>query len=204
MNFLKRIAVLFSVTLGLMFCTFLIAFTLNWISYDKVINLLHIVYYDETLKFITGIIALTFLLSNFLLYYLFSVNVHRDKVIAFDNPSGRVSVSLVAMEDLVKRTLTKMSEIREVKNVITATKKGLQAKIKLIIRSDVNIPEFTSKVQELIKGKIQDTIGLDESVDILIYIGKIVPDHLKEKSEDSGQLTEEKASTNIPFQGYRA
>ena len=144
------------------------------------------------------------LLFNFLFYRLFSINARRERVIAFDNPSGRVSVALDALEELLRRMITKSPEIKEAKVALRASKKGLYVKIRMVLCAEVNIPEITSKVQELSRRKIQDIIGLDEPVNVTVYIGKILPDRVKEKRSSKKEEIEEKSETTIPFQGYRA
>jgi uncharacterized alkaline shock family protein YloU len=204
MKFFTRVAVLFYVTLVLFLSCFLLMFIGNLINYENVTDVFYAIYVDNTLKMVTGIVALILLLMNFIFYRLFSINVRGEKIIAFDNPSGRVSVSLVALEDLVKRRVAKLPEIKEVKASITASKKGLNIKSRLAFRSEVNIPEITSRVQEIIKKKIQDTIGIDEPVDVSIYVGKILPEKVKEKHHKEKEEKEERSDSNIPFQGYRA
>jgi len=203
MSFLRRIAVLLSVTLGMFVSSLILIYVLNWLDYEDVSNVLFVLYHDEQLRMIFALLAGVILLQNYTFYRYFSVNVHRDKIIAFDNPSGRVTVSLVAMEDLVRRMLIKNDEVKEVKPNIVASKKGLQVKIRLVLRSDVNIPELTSKLQNAVKQKIQDTIGLEESLDVSIYVGKISHERFKKQSTSKEKIPEEKSPTNVPFQGYR-
>lgn len=141
---------------------------------------------------------------NFVFYRFFSVNIHRDKIIAFDNPGGRVSVSLMAMEDLVRRLLFRISEIKDVKPIIKASNKGLNIKVKLVLRSEGNIPEIASRVQTQVLKKIQDTIGLDEPVNVSVYVGKIIPEKVKQKQSSDKEPSDDKSGPDVPFRGYRA
>ena len=204
MKFLTRIAVLFYVTLIMFLSSFILLFVLNYISMQRVVNLLAVIYYDEALRmtFAGGACALLFL--NFVFYRAFTVNVHKEKTIAFDNPVGRVSVSLGAIEELTKRVVSRISEVREVKSNISVSKKGLLIKIKLILRAEGSIPEVTSRVQELVKRKIQSTIGLDEPIEVAIFVGKILPDQGKEKQPPKKEEPQKESQQNVPFQGYRA
>ena len=203
MKFLTRMAVLFYVTLVLFLGTFILIFVTNVINFSDVTEFLSVVYSDMQLRKIIGIVASTLLVFNYIFYQLFAVNVHRDKIIAFNNPAGIVTVSLMALEDLIKRKILKLSEIKEAKtSIIAKSKKGLYVTIKLILRSDVNIPDLTSKVQDLVKRKIQDVIGIEEPINIAVYVGKIVVDQIKEKHPKEN--TGDKYESNVPFQGYRA
>ena len=200
MKLSTRIFLLFYVTLTAYVSIMIIFVVLGFISYKDVADSAHFIFNDEHSRMIAGIVAGILLLINFLFYQTFSVSIAREKVIAFDNPAGRVSVSLIALEDLIKRILGRLSEIKEARPNIKATKKGLQIKLRLTLISETNnIPELTARVQDIVKRKIQDIIGLDEPVLISIYIGKIVSDPIKDKKR-----FEDTPKTNIPFQGYRA
>jgi len=203
-KFLTRIAVLFYVTLTIFLSSFVLLFILNYIEMQSVLNLITLLYYDETIRIIFAAGACMLLFLNFIFYRVFTVNTHKEKTIAFDNPAGRVSVSLMAIEDLTKRVISRTPEVREVKSRISVSKKGLHIRIKLILRAEGSIPEVTSRVQELVKKKIQDTIGLDEPIEVAIFVGKILPDQGKEKRQSKKEEKPKESGENVPFQGYRA
>lgn len=204
MKFLTRIAVLFYVTLIMFISSFILLFVLNYIDMQNIVNLFAVIYFDEALRMAFAVGACALLFLNFVFYRAFTVNIHREKTIAFDNPAGRVSVSLVAIEELTKRVISQTSEVREVKSKISVSKKGLMIKIKLILRAEGSIPEVTSRVQELVKRKIQSTIGLDEPIEVAIYVGKILSDQGKEKRPPKKEESQKESQQNVPFQGYRA
>jgi len=204
MNFLKRISVLFYVTFMLFLSAFLLLFVLDQIKVQTILDIITVASLDNTFKMAIGVTAVFMFLINYMFYRIFSVNVRREKIIAFDNPSGRVSVSLIAMEDLIKRIITREPEVKEVRPVMSANAKGVNVKIRLVLRSDVNIPEVTSRVQRTVTKKIQDTIGIDEPVDVSIYVGKILMDKFKKRQGMQKSEMEEKAEPTVPFRGYRA
>jgi len=204
MNFLKRIAVLFYVTMVLFLGSFVILFVLNYIDLPGIHRLLAFIYHDESLRIIFAASAFVLLLLNYVFYQAFSVSGRKGGTIAFDNPSGRVNISLMAIEDLIKRVIVQTPEVREVKSKITASKKGLQIKTTLILRAEGSIPEVTSRVQELIKKKVQEAIGLDEPIDVSIFVGKILTDQGREKRQTKKEKEPKDPEQNVPFQGYRA
>ena len=204
MNFLKRLAVLFYVTMVLFISAFILLFVLNAIEIKSVINVLIVIYSDEMLRMVFSTTAGVLILFNFIFYRAFTVNMRKGGTIAFDNPAGRVSVSLAAIEELTRRAVSKVTEVREVKSKISASKRGLQIKITLILRAEGSIPEVTSRVQELVKGKVQAAIGLDEPIDVAIYIGKILPDQGREKRKPKEEEVQSEPEPTVPFRGYRA
>ena len=70
--------------------------------------------------------------------------------------------------------------------------------------TDVNIPEMTAKLQELIRGKIQDVIGLDGKINIRIHVIKIIADDLKYKKDKGKAEIDVDPTPTVPFRGYRA
>jgi len=51
---------------------------------------------------------------------------------------------------------------------------------------------------------VQEAIGLDEPIDVNIFVGKILPDEGKEKRQPKKEETPKEPDQNVPFQGYRA
>ena len=203
MRLFTRIAILFYVTIILFLGCFALAFFLNWIPLNVVFNFFAVIYTEQIIRIILAALAGVILLINFVFYLFFSINAYKEKIIAFYNPYGRVTVSLFAIEDLVRNTILKLPEIKEVKTSIKALKKkGLRIKVRLIFSSEVSIPDMTERIQELVQNKIQAIIGITEPSTVEIYIGKFSLEKNLGKKEKE-ELREE-LEPNIPFQGYRA
>ena len=206
MRFFTRIAVLFYVLLVMFLTGSILLFVSNYfglIGYDDVQPIFAAIYYDDDLRLLVGLVAIIILFFNYIFYRMFSVNMHKEKIIAFDNPSGRVTVSLAALEGLIKRNCYKLPEINEVRPQISSVKKSLHVKLRIIFSTEVNIPETTSRVQDMIKRKVQDTIGIDIPVNVTIFVGKILPSQMNNKNSGSHVINEtESAEPNIPFRGY--
>ncbi len=201
MIFLKRLAILFYVSLLLFFSCGIVLFSAHLLKPPFVLEIFRAIYFDDTLRIAFGVFGAILLVLNFVFYQFFSVNVHREKIIAFDNPTGRVTVSLIAMEDLVKRIVLKLSEVKDVRSVIKATKRGLDIKVRLTLYADCHIPDVTARIQQLVLKKVQEAIGLTEPMNIEIYVGKIIAEPIKGKKSDA---SDDNPRLNIPFQGYRA
>ena len=201
--FFKRLAMLFYVTISLFLGSFILLYALNMIDYQGVSIVFSAAYFDPNLKMPLLIVAGIILFSNFLFYQFLSVNVRRDKIIAFDNPDGRVTVSLNAMEELLKKSLEKIPEVKDVRAAMAASRKGLDIKVRISLADEVNIPEITSIVQQRTKRKVQDMIGLEEPLNISVYVGKIQPDLHKSKTQDT-DIADDDSSVHVPFHGYRA
>lgn len=122
----------------------------------------------------------------------------REKTIAFTTASGEVTIALSAVEDLIKRLAGIIPEIRELRPDVKASKKGIEADLRVILRSEANIPELTTRLQDITKSKIQEVLGLEEQITIKIHVAKIISQDEKEKRKREP----EKEEPNIPFGNY--
>jgi uncharacterized alkaline shock family protein YloU len=183
-----------------------------FIAYEDVASIVFAGYHDARLRLTCGVIAAVLLLNNFIFWKAISVNQAREKIITRDNPVGRVSVSIAALEDLIRRSVANVREVRDARCVIRTGKRDgkelLSVTSQLILNTDVNIPELSCRLQEMIKRKIQSTIGIEEMVDVRVDVTKIVPVASKEKQQKNSQPSDDNLSDSqpqqIPFQGYRA
>jgi uncharacterized alkaline shock family protein YloU len=169
---------------------------------------LHLIELKDILNFLTETYNLPFYsrISLFLigiLLILFSISFvqsifgkfQKEKTIAFTTSQGQVTISLSAVEDLIKRLTANIFEIRELRPDVIATKKGLEVYLRVVLRSEANIPDLTMRVQELVRTKIQEILGIEEPISVKIHVAKIT--YLEEKKKK-----EEEAEPTIPFTGY--
>ena len=204
MRFFTRIAILFYVmtisTIG--FLTIFFAYVVDTPLLAQMHDYLDILQNHLQMRTIIGLVGFILILLSFLFAKLIAGFEQKERTIAFDNPAGRVSISLGAIEDMVKRLVLRETEVKDVRANIIATKKGLQAEARLVLKADVNIPETTARLQELIKGKIQDMIGIEEKVGVRIHVVKIISEEFRSKRDKDNYR--ERSEPTIPFQGYRA
>jgi uncharacterized alkaline shock family protein YloU len=201
---LTRVAVFFYLAIILSTGLLCILFFLHYIDLTEVVKILTNIYEDSQLSMVLTIVVGFIMLISLLWAKLIYARRQKERTIAFDNPSGPVSVSLNAMEDLIRRIVVRVPEIKEIRPTIVATKKGLDIENRLILRSDVNIPETTARLQELIRSKVQDVIGIDGKINIRIHVIKIISEDLKYKKEKGKAEIEVDPTPTVPFRGYRA
>jgi len=204
MRFLARVAALFYVVLTLFIGCFILSYLTGYITLSNVKDAFYLINHDDQLMLVVFTLTTIFMLLTIIFYRVFLSTIQMDRLIAFDNPAGRVSVSLFALEDLIRRLLSRLQEVKDSNIRISASRRGLQIKVKLILSSEFNIPDTTAKVQNLIKKKIHDTIGIEEAVNVSVFIGKILTDKNRVKTKKVKKEVEETHEPNIPFQGYRA
>jgi|GEM_PF-334987 len=207
MMLISHLAVLFYVTLTMLLGVFLLLFVSHGvphyypIQFPDVAVLIHGIYFDAKLRLISGVAGIVILFLNYIFMKALSDNHQRERTIAFDNPAGRVSVSLSALEDLTRRVITSEPEIKEARAMIRARKKTIDIAVRLILSADVNIPELTARLQDIVRRRIQEIIGIEETILVRMHVSKISPVQKKLKKGKDEDATPE---PGVPFYGYRA
>ena len=157
------------------------------------------VYFDNQSGAIAGICAGGIMFMSFLLARLIYGSRQMERTIAFENPTGGVTVSLTALEDLIKRLIVQMPEVKEIRPYMIANRKGLEVDIKLVLRHEVNIPELTARFQDLVRRKIEEAVGMEGKINVRVHVIKISLEDIKSKNKDEFQIP-----TQAPFHGYRS
>lgn len=186
-------AVLILIGLGLI----AIAFTAQLLSPNDINGL--VVYLQTSLnaRIILGLSGFLLVLVSFSFAQLILGRFQRERTIAFNTSSGEVTVALSAVEDLIKRLVVFVPEIRELRPDVIATKKGIVVDLRVVLKSEANIPDLTSRLQDITKSKIQEVLGIEEQIIIKIHIVKIISSEEKKKKD-----TERHEQPPIPFGGY--
>ncbi|MBM3250192.1 MAG: alkaline shock response membrane anchor protein AmaP [Candidatus Omnitrophica bacterium] len=177
----------------------LIAFSLNLLQPQNINDFLAYVRAYPNSRIIVGLLGLLFILVSFSFAQLILGRFQREKTIAFMTSSGQVTIALSAVEDLIRRISHHMPEIKELRPDVIATKKGIMADLRVVLRSESNIPELTARLQDLTRTKIQEVLGIEEEIVIKIHVAKIISAEEKEKKRKEAERLEQ---PTVPFSGY--
>ena len=181
--------------------TVVLSFSLHLIELNDIVFKLNELYSSFNARIALGTGGVFFILLALLLAQIGSSRREREKTIAFNNPSGQVTITLFAVEDLIRRMSQELPQIKELKPDVIATKKrGIQVKIRLILKSETNIPEFTAHLQEMVKNKIQEIFGIDEQIVVKIHVAKILTQQEKAKRKTEEQTEIQEQNIQVPFQ----
>ncbi|MFH1594189.1 MAG: alkaline shock response membrane anchor protein AmaP [Candidatus Omnitrophota bacterium] len=175
----------------------LIYLSLNLIAADDIANLVNYVYTDPNVRMGVGIAGAVLVIIGLLIGQINFGKMQQEKTIAFENPEGQVTVSLAAIEDFIKKSIRRMPEVKELKSIVTASKKGINVVCRATIFSDSNIPETTERIQNLIKSKVKDMLGVEETINIKINVNKISSKGRVEQQPPEGEP--EEVSRRMPF-----
>lgn len=151
-------------------------------------------------RIVLGLTGFLLILISISFAQIILARFQREKTIAFTTQTGQVTVSLSAVEDLIRRMSNMLPEIKELKPNVRATKKGsIIVDLRVVLKAEPNIPEFTTRLQEIARSKIQDVLGIEEQVVIRIHIAKIISHEEKDRKRKDFDGPNQ---TTIPFGGF--
>jgi len=145
----------------------------------------------RTALFLSGIAVILFAL----LYIQMSLRRNRhDRSIRFESSQGTVSITLDAIEDMLKKMLEDRPELSRVRPRVALRKNGISIVVRGVLNAEVNLVEFTQTIQNKINERINTFLGSDKEVRINLEIRKVA---IGQKT--NGKLEEE---PEIPFRRY--
>lgn len=202
MKIVTHIAMFFYLAVISLMAVVAVSFAAHWVRLEDVTYYLGVAYASKNLCLLIIGISIGGVILSFLFSRIIMGVQQKERTIAFDNPTGRVTISLTALEDMLKRNVLRVADVKEIKSSIRATKKGIDVTCRLVLKAEGNIPDTTSRIQDLIKGRIQEILGLEENVNVKIHIAKIFSQIDKEKQSREGGVSEP-SDLSVPFKGYR-
>ena len=194
---LTRIAIIFYIFIIWATGIAVIMFVSHGLDVETIQRLLLLIYFDSQSGTIAAVCAGGIMFMSFLLAKLIYGSRQMERTIAFENPTGGVTVSLTALEDLIRRLIVQMPEVKEIRPHMIANRKGLEVDIKLVLRHEANIPEMTSRFQDLVRRKIEEAVGMEGKINIRLHVIKISLEDIKFKRKDEFEIP-----TQAPFHGY--
>ncbi|HIE44549.1 MAG TPA: alkaline shock response membrane anchor protein AmaP [Candidatus Omnitrophica bacterium] len=162
--------------IGGIFC--LVAYGRGIPSADTIANFL----VDNTLWIIIG--GAVFTLLGIGEIYFALKNLGRVPAVAFSNPLGEVRIAYNALEDYIRSLSEEIPEVKDVKPQVVAGREGVEIYSRVVVERDVNLPEVTSRFQDLVSKYMKDVLGIEDISSIRVYIQKISP----RKKQLSGEL----------------
>ncbi len=198
MRLFTVLGILFYAVVLILIGMVLIIFSVNLLQPQDLNNLLVYMQSNINSRFIVGLSGLLLIVISLSFAQLILGRFQREKTIAFTTASGEVTVALTAVEDLIKRLAGIIPEIKELRPDVIATKKGIIVDIRVVLRSEANIPDLTDRLQEITRSKIQEILGVEEQIVIKIHVVKII----SAQETDKKRKESEKNEPTIPFGGY--
>ena len=174
MRFLGGLTLFFYTLVFLIIAALFIMVALNIMPQELVVNMAAAIYASQNTRLALGITGALLILISAMVVQITMGKIQREKTIAFENPDGQVTISLTAIEDFIKRALKQLPEVKELRPSVKAGKKGIKIINKVTLFSDINIPETTERIQNIVKNRVQDMLGVEEPITIVVHVVKIV------------------------------
>ena len=165
--------------------TVLIMIAFNLMPQERLLDAIALIYAQPNFRLITGFAGLLLMGLSLLITQIALSRLEREKTLAFDNPDGRVTVSLTAIEDFMRKLGSQIPEIKELKPKVSATKKAVIVDTKIILYSETSIPNITEKIQSIVKNRIQDMLGIEEPIIVRVHIHKLIDREEPKKKKHS-------------------
>lgn len=190
MRIFGGVAIIFYSLVCLFFGFVLIVVAFNTFPVTQMEEVLEFIYVTPNIRLIMGITGLSIVFISLLIAQITSGKIQREKTIAFENPDGQVTVSLSAIEDLIKKVSRQIAEIKELRPDVIASKKGVSIINRVILFEGANIPEVTEKIQNIIKIKVQEMLGIEEPISVKVHVAKIASSEKpkEEKKEEASHV----------------
>ena len=198
MRIFTVLGILFYATIITLIGLVLIIFSLNVLQPQDLNNFINYTQSSPQSRIVVGFAGALLILISFSFAQLILGRLQREKTIAFNTSSGEVTISLTAVEDLIRRISGIIPEIKELRPDVIATKKGILVDLRVILKSEANIPELTSRLQEMTKAKIQEVLGIEEEIMIKIHVVKIISKEDKYRKNKNP----DQPDSPVPFSNY--
>lgn len=199
MKFIGGITKLFYTIILVIIGLSLIVVALNLVPKEKMLDAISLAYVTPNLRLIAGFAGLLLISVSLLVIQLTLGKMHREKTIAFDNPDGQVTVALTAIENFMKGLNRQIPQIKELKPNVVAGKKGIVVDVKVSLYSDSNIPNVTETIQSVVKGRVQDMLGIEDPIAVKVHITKILQKEEPKKKKKAEVQKEEMRFKGIEY-----
>ena len=179
---------LFSVFAFLTLGSLLVMVALHMVAWDDLVRDLGRVYEDPRAALHTLLIGVFFIFMGLAFAKMLIKQTRYAGGLIYTGPLGRTSVSVNAIEDVVRKALKKFPEILTYTLKCRGYEKKAEIKIQLVIQAGVMIPRFSDEVKKEILSRLGKILGLIGDVEIYLDVRNI------KDSESYEEVTAAKAS----------
>jgi len=165
-NFITWLYIMFTVAAGLV----IILSSGNIYNLRGIVNSITIDWFTGPAGIWTG---LAVVMLGMLFFSLRIKAGYTPKTISFDNPEGEVTISIRAIEDFVKRIGHEFPDVQELSSFILPSHNGIKVSLKTTITANANVPNLAETIQNTIKAKMQNILGIENITSVELHISKL-------------------------------
>ena len=195
---MRILGIIFYATVITLIGVAFVIFAFHKLEPQEVSDFLSYIQSNFSSRLIVGLSGLLLVLISFSFAQIILGRFQREKTIAFPTSSGEVTIALTAVEDLIRRLSSVIPEVKELRPNVVAKKGTVVVDLRVALKTGSNMPELTSRMQEMIKSEIERVLGLEQEPIVNIHIAKIV----STEERDKKRKEPEKQEPTIPFGGY--
>ena len=173
MNFFKRIFIFLYAIILLKVAVMTIVVSFDVLSIDLLLKYIVFLREHDSFKIFFSFIGCIFLFLSINSFYKLGKSFNKNKVIAFKNQEGELSVAISAIEEYVKKIVKDIFEVKDVKSFVKAKRNNMEIFINVSVDSQLSIPNITEKIHKNVKQKIQEVLGIEKKLIIKIHVKKI-------------------------------
>jgi len=178
-NFFAHIFTIFSfLTLG----SLLIIVALHILSVEDAVSNVREIYANPWQSIQAGFLGLLFITVGLTFTKLFLKKGRETDAVIVQSEMGPTVISVVAIEDAVKRVLKRFNLVKETKIKIMIHGKDIEIRIRMILWSGGNVPELLTEIQTEVNARIEKLLGNDKKLEVTCDVHRI-EDH--ESDEES-------------------
>lgn len=166
----------FSVLVYLTIGSFLLIMSLRIVALEDVMTAVEQVYRDLWNSFEAFVIGFLFICVGLVFAKILIARARAEDSIVYQSSMGRVSVSLAAIEDIVRKALKKFLVVKDCKVKTNVQDGELEVIMRLILWSAMNVPDLIRDIQDEVKQKLARVLGMEYPLDIKAEVVK-VEDH---------------------------
>ena len=173
MNFIKRLSMLVYMFLMFVSGALFLAISSGMISTEYMAETVSVINTTIGYQVAIGVAGALLIVIGIIAPYRLEKKIKKNRKISFQNPDGEVTVSLLAVEDYIRKIAKSISGIKDVRAHVEISKKGIDVIIGVSTSATANIPEVTERIQMEVKNKVQGMLGVEENVNVKMHITKI-------------------------------
>lgn len=182
--FTKIFSIFAFLTLG----SLLIMVSLHVVAWSDLSRDIGRIYEDPRAAFQTLLAGIFFIFMGLAFAKILIKQTRYAGGIIYTGPLGRTTVSVSAVEDVVRKTLKRFPEVLTFTMKCRGYEKKAEIKIKLVVQAGVTLPKFSDEMKKEIRSRLERTLALVNDVEVYIDVRNI------KDSESYEALSAQKAS----------
>ncbi len=165
MRAIERIAVFLAAVIVLLASLGLWGYLAAWFAPGQLIGTLESAAQSGDLY----IVAILFTVLGLAMLALSMGRSSQPRAVISESPLGQVRVSMAAIDALVRKAAGSIRGVREVETDLNVDKLGLNIGLRVLVASDLSIPQLTAQVQEAVSSYVEQTVGISpKQVNVLV------------------------------------